>query len=66
MANAPEPTDAYVLCQDCGHAEPFTDARHQGDEHCPNCGGDFCGCNACSGIAKLSIQFQVLADAENT
>ena len=28
MIQSPELTDAYVLCQDCGHAEPYSDAKH--------------------------------------
>jgi Zn finger protein HypA/HybF involved in hydrogenase expression len=55
---APEQTDGYVLCQDCGHLEPFTIDRHQGRESCPKCSGDFCGCTACSELARLAIQFQ--------
>lgn len=61
MIQSPELTDAYVLCQDCGHAEPYSDAKHFGDESCHKCGGDYCGCNACSGIARLSVQFQAQA-----
>ena len=61
MIQSPELTDAYVLCQDCGHAEAYSDAKHFGDESCPKCGGDYCGCNACSGIARLNVQFQAQA-----
>ncbi|MDC7826254.1 MULTISPECIES: hypothetical protein [Pseudomonadaceae] len=64
MSQSPELHDAYVLCQDCGHAEPYDDAKHQGHERCPKCDGDFCGCNACSGIARLSIQFQTQSAAD--
>ncbi|WP_220813122.1 hypothetical protein [Pseudomonas paralcaligenes] len=64
MSQLAEVTDAYVLCQDCGHAEAYSDAKHQGQERCPKCEGEFCGCNACSGIARLSIQFEVQAEAE--
>ncbi|MDH2198747.1 hypothetical protein [Ectopseudomonas oleovorans] len=63
MNQSPELTDAYVLCQDCGHAEPYSDAKHLGSETCPKCGGDFCGCNDCSGIAGLSDPANA-ADAE--
>lgn len=64
MSQLAEVTDAYVLCQDCGHAEAYSAAKHQGQGRCPKCEGEFCGCNACSGIARLSIQFEVQAEAE--
>lgn len=63
MKHSIQLTDAYVLCQDCGHAEPYSDAKHLGSETCPKCGGDFCGCNDCSGIAGLSDPANA-ADAE--
>lgn len=53
-----ELTDGYVLCQDCGHVEPYTADRHQGREACSQCGGDFCGCTACSELARMALQFQ--------
>jgi hypothetical protein len=44
-----------MLCQDCGFVAPFTQAGHEGDEHC-RCGGDFCGCPGCvASIAVLGI-----------
>jgi hypothetical protein len=58
MSAAPLLTDGYVLCQDCGHVEPYTADRHQNRENCSACGGDFCGCNACSELARLALQFQ--------
>lgn len=38
---------ALVICQDCGDAQPFSVARHDGDELC-DCGGDYCGCLCCN------------------
>jgi len=35
-----------VLCQDCLRVREYTLAKHLGDEPC-ECGGDFCGCDAC-------------------
>lgn len=65
MSYLAEITDAYVLCQECGHAEPYSDAKHQGQERCSICEGEFCGCKACSGIARLSIQFEAQSRAES-
>lgn len=53
----------YVLCQDCGHVEFFSMERHRGVIRC-DCGGDFCGCDLCSGIARLTRQFSELSEAE--
>ncbi len=50
--------DGYVLCQDCGHVEPYTADRHQEREACSKCGGQFCGCHACNELARLAVQFQ--------
>lgn len=53
----------YVLCQDCGHVEFFSVERHRGVIRC-GCGGEFCGCDLCSGIARLTRQFSELSEAE--
>lgn len=53
----------YVLCQDCGHAEHFSWDKHRNLIAC-HCGGDFCGCGLCSGIARLTRQFSELSEAE--
>ena len=50
------PDADYVLCQDCGHADSYSDEKHRGRVKC-SCGGEFCGCACCSGIARLSKQF---------
>ncbi|PTU72802.1 hypothetical protein DBO85_18810 [Pseudomonas mangrovi] len=55
---ATEAADGYVLCQDCGHVEPWTADRHQEREACSRCGGQFCGCDACNELARLAVQFQ--------
>ncbi|MBB2494482.1 hypothetical protein [Aquipseudomonas ullengensis] len=64
MSASPEQTDGYVLCQDCSHVEPYTSERHHGRENCPKCGGSFCGCNACSELARLALQFQEPSDEQ--
>lgn len=50
--------DGFVLCQDCGHVEPFTAERHRNVEACQVCSGDFCGCDSCNELARLAVQFQ--------
>ena len=35
-----------VLCQNCLRVREYTLAKHTGEEPC-ECGGDFCGCDAC-------------------
>ena len=50
-----------VLCQDCGHVAEYSDARHLNTEVCSQCGGHYCGCTMCSGVARLSLQFQAHA-----
>ena len=54
----------YVLCQDCGRVALFTDARHRGVDRCVECGGEFCGCRMCMGVARLSLQFQARSEYE--
>lgn len=53
--SSPELTDGYVLCQDCGHVEPYTADRHENRASCSKCNGDFCGCNYCSELARLAL-----------
>lgn len=55
----PQLTDGYVLCQDCGHVEEYTQARHHGLEDCSRCGGDFCGCDCCNGLARLNLELKI-------
>lgn len=43
-------TAALMLCQDCLHVRPYSEAGHFGDYRC-HCGGDFCGCNSCNDFA---------------
>jgi len=38
----------HVVCQDCLHTDLFTAAKHDGDEQCSVCNGDFCGCESCN------------------
>ena len=52
-------TDSYVLCQDCGHVEEYTDARHMEKEKCSKCGGAFCGCDCCAGVARMNLQLRI-------
>ena len=48
-------TDGYVLCQECGHVEEYSDARANRQERCSRCGsGFFCGCHCCDGLARQS------------
>jgi len=54
-----ELTDGYVVCQDCGHVDTYTLARHQGQERCTQCGGEYCGCNCCSETGRITIQLQL-------
>ncbi|WFC62639.1 hypothetical protein EWH21_13230 [Pseudomonas sp. REST10] len=42
--------DNLMLCQDCLHVRPYSEAGHFGDYRC-DCGGDFCGCNSCNDFA---------------
>lgn len=58
---ATERADGYVLCQDCGHVEPWTADRHQEREACRVCSGQFCGCDTCNELARLAVQFQTPA-----
>jgi len=43
-------TSALMLCQDCLHVRPYSEAGHFGDYRC-DCGGDFCGCTSCNDFA---------------
>jgi hypothetical protein len=43
-------TNNYCLCQDCLKVYPFSMARHSEEEFC-SCGGQLCGCSACSADA---------------
>lgn len=56
--------EEFVLCQDCGHVAEYSEARHRGLELCLECGGEYCGCRMCSGVARLSLQFQVRTKEE--
>lgn len=52
-------TDGYVLCQECGHVEEYTQARAEGHEACLRCGAKFCGCACCDGLARLNLQLKI-------
>lgn len=54
----------FALCQDCGHVAEYSEAKHLNSELCSKCGGHYCGCTMCSGVARLSLQFQALAEVE--
>lgn len=58
-ATRPHLTDGYVLCQECGHVEEYTLDRAEWREKCFRCGGSFCGCDCCNGLARLNLELKI-------
>ena len=48
-------SERLVLCQDCLAVAEYTDARHNEEEFC-QCGGQFCGCEACHAAAAELVE----------
>jgi hypothetical protein len=59
-------TDSYVLCQECGHVEEYSEARANRQERCSRCGsGFFCGCHCCDGLARMNLQLRIHEQHDN-